>query len=130
MDMHEYCTRHNITLVIREDLGLRRDEEQWEHHAYRVQLRGRSSMTVPWRQGLGISEAPTAAAVLDVLVSDVAGYLNADGYEDWCSELGMDPDDKAARGAYRQIEFQAPELVALLGGQDEFDKVTYNVEPL
>lgn len=76
-----------VTLSIIDGPNYRRDEDGWEHNAYTVELRfqGRK-MRSPWRQGLGITEDPSAESVLESLFLDASGYDNAADFEDWAGE--------------------------------------------
>lgn len=100
-----------------------RDADGWEHYAYTLRLhyRGRSMLT-PWRQGLGITEDPSADDVLESLALDASGLDGADGFEDWAAEYGCDPDSRKAERIYRQVEQLAAELRRLLG--DDFETIT------
>lgn len=108
-----------ITLEIIEGPDVRTDEDGWEHYAYTVRLdrTNHLSMTVPWRQGTGITDDPDAASVLEALVMDAATIENADTFEEWAPDLGYDPDSRKAEEIYRQACKQTNDLRILLGGE-------------
>jgi hypothetical protein len=108
----------------------RRDDD-WAQSArwYSVTLyhRGRQ-MTVPFGMGSGLREGPTAADVLNCLLSDASTYDNAIGFEDWADGLGFDADSRRAERDYREVEAQVSELRAFLG--DKYDDYLYETESL
>lgn len=96
------------------------DADGWEHYAYTVRLtRGAVSIEVPWKQGVAITDDPTAARVLECLILDASGYENAADFEDWATGYGMDTDSRSAEATYRAVEEQTAKLRELLG--DDFD---------
>lgn len=92
----------------------RQDNWQRSANGYRVCLKyqGRS-IAVDFWQGVGISEEPTAAGVLDCLLSDAT----AEGmvFGEWCGEYGYDTDSRTAHRTYRQCLRIARKLRELLG---------------
>lgn len=87
-------------------------------------------MTVPFHMGPANTEPPTAAEVLDVLVSEATSYRNADGFEDFATDFGYDLDDYPARrraqriyNACRRVDER---LTPFLG--DDFDAFAYETE--
>src|SRR5262249_20748491 len=88
------------------------------HNAYKVRLRyqGRS-MTVPWKQGLGITDDPDVERVMESLLSDAATVENARSVEDWGEELGYDTDSRKAEKIFRAVESQTNRLSNLLGDE-------------
>lgn len=94
------------------------EARDWQAHAYhwRCVLRaGRHQMTVIFSMGQALDHEPTAAEVLECLLSDAAGFENARGFEDWARDLGYDVDSRKAERTYKTIEAQARKLRALLG---------------
>ena len=101
------------------------DGERWEHHAYVVRLsRADRSMEVPWRAGIGITDDPTAADVLEALLSDAAAIENARGsFEEWALDFGFDPDSRRAERIFQKATEQTEQLRKLLG--DDFDAAVF-----
>lgn len=114
-----------LEIVSGPDYYAESDGERWEHHAYVVRLsRGDRSMEVPWRAGIGITDDPTAADVLEALLSDAASIENARGdFEEWAPELGFDPDSRRAEAIFQRATKQTDELRELLG--DDFDAAVF-----
>jgi hypothetical protein len=94
------------------------DDDGWTHYAFRLRLKydGRT-MTVPWRQGIGIQTNPTAEDVMESLLSDAAGFDNARSFEDWAAEYGYDTDSRKAEKIYRSVETQTIKLARFLGNE-------------
>ena len=117
-------TNDPITLEIIEGPSYSRDADGWEHHAYTVELRrtNHRPMRVPWRQGLGITDDPDPARVLEALLSDAATVNNARSFEEWAADLGYDPDSRKAEGIYKAARKQTDQLCDLLG-DDYLDAV-------
>jgi hypothetical protein len=70
--------------------------------AYTVTLhRGTASMSVPFFMGPAHTEPPTTADVLEVLLSDASGYINARSFGEWADEFGFDPETDA-RGTWKR----------------------------
>ena len=81
---------------------------------YRVRLNfQRRQMTLFFSHGPAICADPTAADVLECLLSDLSGA--DDSFEDWASEFGYDPDSRKAEKIYRTIKSQAVKTRNLLG---------------
>lgn len=89
---------------------------------------GRSRMTIYFSKGLGHKgAAPEAAEVLDCLASDAAGFENAQGFEDWCSEYGYDADSRRAERTFKTVERQAKRLRAFLG-ESAYETLPWKVD--
>jgi hypothetical protein len=133
MDMHEYVKEQGIRVEILEDFDYQRDEDGWEHRAFNLRLhRGQRSLTTKWRQGLGIHTSPdeTPAEILNSLVWDAASYADAEDFEDFASSLGYDCDSRKAEKVYRECGKLHKRLVRFLGGDEEFQRVAYDIERL
>src|SRR5687768_444956 len=79
-----------------------------DHWECTLEVDGRF-MVVPFSMGKGLGgEEPTAETVLDCLASDSSGIESS--FEDWCSELGYDPDSRKAERIYNVCRKQAEEL--------------------
>jgi hypothetical protein len=133
----EYVKAHGITVDVVKDNGRQIDETGWEHLAFNVRLgyAGRT-LTVPWRQGMGITTHPVhmADSILDSLISDACAWQQAEDFEDFASEFGYeteDPEDaRRVRRIWQTIERLSPRVVALVGGQEEFDVLAYETDRL
>jgi hypothetical protein len=79
---------------------------------------GRSLDVPVFAMGPALTGDPSVADVLEVTLSDTAGYRNADGYHDWLSEFGMD-DDKPARQTYKSVGKQADRVRAFFGEHED-----------
>ena len=113
-----------VQLEVVESLGLQTDADGWQHYAYVVRLaRGDESMTIPWRQGTGITESPDVASVLDAVLSDAAGFVNARDFEEWAAEYGYDSDSRKAYALYQQVDEQTEQLRDVLG--EDFDSSVF-----
>ena len=78
-------------------------------------------MTVDFWMGTGLRNEPTASEVLSCLVSDAGTIANTRSFEEWCRELGSDPDSRKAEKIYRQALSQTQKLEKFLGqSYDEF----------
>ena len=107
--------------------GARRAWEKqsaWQKNAngYRVCLKyqGRRMFLDFW-QGTGISGEPTAAGVLECLLSDASGEGMTFGEwcGEWCGEYGYDTDSREAYRTYKQVQRQTAKLRELLGADYE-----------
>ena len=94
------------------------NQSEWPQGAtwYDVTLRwdGRELRT-PFGQGPAITHAPDAAEVINALCSDASGYDNTDGFDDWCSDYGIDADSRKNANLYRRVGDQAENIHALQG---------------
>ncbi len=117
-------TRTDITIEITDGPHATRDDDGWEHYAYKLRLNydGRT-MDTPWKQGTGITSDPDASSVIDALASDSASYDNARSFEEWAGEYGYDDDSRKAYALYQQVGEQRDDLAALLG--DDYDAIVY-----
>ena len=77
---------------------------------------------------LTLTDDPTAEDVINSLVSDAATYENAQGFEDWASELGFDADSRRAYRVWEQTEEQTRLLRSFLA--DEYEAYLYETEGL
>ena len=96
----------------------KRGDDGWEHHAYKLRLthQGRQ-MTVPWKQGIGITNDPDIGSVMSALISDASSVEYSTGFADWAESLGFNPDSIKDREVYQQAEAQTDKLSELLGRQ-------------
>jgi hypothetical protein len=110
-------TTDRVTLeILYESRGDHDAETNWEHNYYdlRLSYQGRT-MDTPWKQGTGILEEPTAAAVLEHLISTAAGLETVESFEEWARDYGYDPDSRRAEATYRAVVEEAGKLRELLG---------------
>lgn len=101
---------------------------EWQRNAngFRVCLKyqGRKMYLDFW-QGTGISGEPTAAGVLECLLSDAS--VEGMDFRNWCGEYGYDTDSREAHRTYRQCLRQTAKLRALLGEDfEEFVECQFN----
>lgn len=88
-----------------------------------------STLAVPFSQGSGHTEEPTAADVLDCLASDGASVENARSFDDWAVEYGYDTDSRRAFATYETCQRQARELREWLG-DEATEALLWNTERL
>jgi hypothetical protein len=102
-----------------------RDMDHWK-----VTLRaGRSRYTTYFSMGFGYhGTEPTAADVLDCLASD-ASSVDQNSFEDWCAEMGSDPDSRRAERTYKACAQSAKRLRQLLG-DSAYETLVYHTERL
>lgn len=88
-------------------------------HSWRVTLRrSRRQLTVDFYMGPACCEDPTAADVLDCLVSDVRyGEVS---FEEFCSDLGYEEDSRRAYATWEKCRELAPRVRRFLG--DAFEE--------
>lgn len=111
------------------------DGHRWEHHAYELVLVNGAlgtSMALPWKQGIGITEDPDERPeqVLDCMISDAWGYEQANGFESWAGEYGYDTNSRKAERLYRDVGTNARAFLAFIGGKAELEKLALKHERL
>jgi hypothetical protein len=83
-------------------------------HPYKVTLRfGKRQLTVPFFMGSACEREPTAADVLSCLAFDAR--CGEDTFEDFCGNLGYDPDSRKAEATWKACTEMAPRLRRFLG---------------
>jgi hypothetical protein len=87
--------------------------------SYRATLRyDRKQMSVDFHTGV-CAGAPTAADVVECLVSDARTLISADfDFWDWCDEYGITPS-RVEKATFDLVETQAGRLKQLLGADWE-----------
>lgn len=98
--------------------------EGWGHggNAWKVQLRYKGRrLTVPFYTG-SLAGEPDAEGVIDCLLSD--SQDGEQSFEDFCSELGYDPDSRKAEGVWKACQAMTPKVRQLLG--DDFETFLYS----
>lgn len=128
-----YIQDHGITVEMVSGPDCTRDEDGWDHYAYELVLHNFSKgtkMKVPWRQGVGITEDPDTHPenVLGVLVNDGWSYEQAESFEDWAGDYGMDLEDGKAARTWRAVRAQTRDFINFLGGNDELEDLALNYE--
>ncbi len=109
-----------ITLDIIEGPNYRKDEDGWAHFAYTLKLSHEGRwIQIPWRQGVGITDEPELAGVLETLYGDASTVENATTFEEWAEDLGYDSDSRKAEAVYSAVIEQTNRLKGLLGEQYE-----------
>lgn len=94
------------------------DDWQKQAHPYRVTLTyQRRRLTVDFWMGQANTHEPDAGGVLDCLLSDA--QAGEQTFEDFCSELGYDPDSRKAERTWKLCRAGAPKLRRLLGADYE-----------
>lgn len=128
--IEEWAHEHGVRVEIERDRGAQVDDRGWEHHAYVLTLHvgEHSQAGIEWRQGYGIEDSPTdrPESVLDAVVSDA--LAGSESFSDFCDNFGYDEDSRKAYATWQQCARYAEWVPALLGGQDVFDHVAYNVQ--
>jgi hypothetical protein len=113
--LEKLCKRSHIRLSF-EFEGVRKDGD-WEHRAYLVRLSRRPSYSVGpfyYRQGIGISEGPTAASVLASLLLDAqCGSLTFEGF---CADMGLSEDSRKAYATWEACQRTASMMAHFLPG--------------
>jgi hypothetical protein len=71
-------------------------------------------LTTPFYTGASIKE-PTAADVLHCLISDAQSVGFSNGFEDWATSLGYDPDSRKAEKIYNDCVASSTKVRKLLG---------------
>lgn len=131
--IRHYVNNHGLAVTIVSGPDYAVDDEGWEHNAYTLKLtnadRG-TEMTVPWMSGLGITRHPDERPeeVISSLVSDVWGYHNADGFEDWAGEYGYGLDSRTAERIWKEIGEQAEQFIAFIGDDTELELLALTYE--
>lgn len=77
--------------------------------------RRRQRMTVYFSMGYAHRGEPTINQVFDTLIQDALMVDNAGSFEEFCSELGYDPDSRKAERIWKASEHQASRLKTFLG---------------
>lgn len=85
-------------------------------------------LSTPFGMGPALTGTPTVADVLNSLVSDAAGYENANGFEDWASEFGYDTDSRQAEATYRAVEESTEVLRSFLA--EKYEDYLWDTEGL
>ena len=134
MTLQEFIQKHGITAAATrvDDNSNMTDMPEGSRH-WNVSLSRVNyiddKMVVPFSQGPAHTEPPTAEDVLDCLASDAIGWVNAEGFEDWCGEYGHDTDSRRAERTYNAIKKQSTEL-AIFFSALQYDDLLWNTERL
>lgn len=104
--------------------------DDWQADHYKVTLRyARRQLTTMFYQGYGHhGKYPKATDVLSALISDARSYYDAEGFDDWCAELGYDSDSRKAERIYKTCAREAKRLQRFLG-VTTYDYALSEVEP-
>lgn len=107
------------------------ESDNWTVTLYRRDSNGhRKQLTIPFYTGQGLrdelADGPGPAVVLECLLSDAVGYVNASGFQDWASDYGYDPDSRKAEHTYRQVGKLTERLSRWLG--EDFDDYLFRTE--
>lgn len=96
------------------------DQDEWQQNpnGYRCTLRYKGRRyTFDFWQGVGITDDPTAAGVLECLLSD---STVSDDFEEFCSEFGYDTDSRKAEATHKACVRVGENIKRLLG--DDYDE--------
>lgn len=135
-DLREYIAHYDIVLDIESGPDWVHTDhvgEFWEHYAYTLRLTNGGLgtwMTLPWKQGVGITRDPEVVTVFDVMIRDAWGYENADGFEDWAMEYGYNVDSREAERIYGTVKELANDFLDFIGGKPELEKLALKFERL
>jgi hypothetical protein len=91
---------------------------------YAMQINGNYEAPI-WR----LNE-PTLESILDCIASDAGGYENARDFEEWCSEYGYDTDSRKAEKIYQATAEQTKKLRHLIGDNELYKKLLWEIERL
>ncbi len=76
--------------------------------------RGSVQIHMPFYQGTGHKQPPTAADVVSCMLSDASALGLS--FEEWCSDTGYDSDSRSAERTYHACIASCKQIKALLGG--------------
>lgn len=99
------------------------DQSTW--YAVTLRYQGRE-MSIEYGMGPALDGAPEVADVMDTLTLNAASYVNSIGFEDWCGDFGIAPDEEASR-TYAAIGEDTRRLREFLGA-DAFDAYLFDTE--
>lgn len=109
----DLCTQHGVTIVNEPS----KPSKEWpDMQAWRSTLafEGRTYAT-DFHQGSAHKAPPTAADVLNCLLSDASSVENTGSFEEWCSDFGYNTDSRKAERAYKACEATVAPLREFLG---------------
>ena len=127
MNMNEFIEKHGIKCAVVGDAKKpwdKRDEWQQSANGFRVRMTAHGRrMELDFFMGNAITGVPQAEDVLDCLQSD-SSVMGMD-FEEWCGDLGYDPDSRKAEKMYRETDRQARRVFRFMGREmfDEFQEV-------
>lgn len=125
--LNKLCESIRIHSEYNDEPALWRDgftADGWKVTLMRKDAAGRSHrLTVPFWTGVHNGAEPTAFEVMECLCLDAASIENALNFEDWCSELGSDPDSRRAEKTFLACQRTHNRLAQFLG--DDFAKFLY-----
>jgi hypothetical protein len=141
-EVMRWLTAKGIRLKKVEDLGMQRDADGWEHFAWRLTVEnwrggsgtgrareeGGASYEFPYMQGTAHTKPPTLVDIMSALLSDASCVLGRD-FEEFCSDLGYEPDSRKAERLYGQIVENNAKVCKLFGTTD-LDGLIEKYEPL
>jgi hypothetical protein len=131
-EVMRWLTAQGIRLKKVEDLGMKRDDDGWEHFAWRLTVEnwrgGGASYEFPYMQGTAHTAKPTLVDIMSALLSDASCVLGRD-FGEFCSDLGYDPDSRKAERLYGQIVENNAKVCKLFGTTD-LDELIERYEPL
>ena len=141
MDLTEFITKHNLSISsvkVPQNPNMDRNDK-WEAGHFLCTLQRNDSnsphtITTYYSMGSGLAKpcafngdfvdkkgkhfkypAPELSSVLDCLAHDASTIEYCRHFEDWCSELGYDPDSRKAESIYRVCCAASRDLERFLG---------------
>ena len=127
--MAQFIAKHDLRATIqRADSNPNMDSKYPMIH-YKVVIRHESGahMTTYFSAGLGWTQEPSLAEVLDCRANDSSGIEQS--FEAWAGEYGYNADSRKAESIYKTCRRQAKKLKNLLG-HSAFEGLLYDVERL
>jgi len=100
--------------------------QNMNHYKVTLRRKGRQ-LTIFFSMGSALCREPSAEDVLDCMASESSSIENAQGFEDWASELGYDTDSRQAERIYNTCRTQAGKLKRFLG-EDLYKQLLWEVE--
>lgn len=111
-------------------------DRDWPANHYRVTLArdGAEPLSIPFSCGVGITEEPGTADVLDCLASDASMAADAGDVLDFASECGFPLDShedrEKARRTFEAIQAQTAALREFLPSEAAYEELVYETERL
>jgi hypothetical protein len=134
MKLSAFIDQHKIKLTscVQVDRNPHMDAPDMYHYKMvltrlRRNSRGYARFTSYFSTGFGWDREPTAEDLLDCVASDAASVENTGPFEEWASELGMDPDSRKAEQAYKAVCLQKEKIKQFLG-EEAYSQLLWHVD--
>ncbi len=116
MTLADFIKENHITMTCKPtDKNPNIDDDMNMNHWICIFRRGRRRLTVPFSMGTALEREPTIDDVLDCLASDATTIENNSSFEEWCRELGSNPDSRKEERTYKACVAQSKKLKQFLG---------------